>query len=258
MTHYSCLLYQVTDHIAIITLNRPERLNALNGTLLEELRDAMRAARADEEVRVIIVTGSPRVDGRPCFSAGDDLKAFAEGIPMSPSLGSRLMNTIDDMLKPTIAVIDGPCSTGAVELALAFDFRLVGEQVKISDLHLKALGLGLGGWGASTRWAKLVGVQKAKEILLTGKTIEHFEACQIGFALSAHPSDQLMDAALELAGTIASMHPEGVRITMAHLSQVEDMSRDQALRYAELLPEWFSFRGDLHGHAERFAKKKPD
>jgi len=256
MPDFSCIRYEVEDHIATITLNRPDRLNALNGTTLEEMRKALRVARADDNVRVLILTGAPRPDGRPCFSAGDDLKAFAENVPMSPTSGIRLTNALDDFLKPIICAIDGPCSTGAVEIALACDFRLVGAQAKVNDLHLKALGLGLGGWGASTRWAKLVGVQKAKEILLTGKTMAADECVDCHFALSQHPSEQLMDAARELATTIASMHPEGVKLTMAHLAQVEDMTRDQALRYAELLPEWFNFRGDLHGHAKKFTGDK--
>src|SRR5690606_27150374 len=122
--------------------------------------------------------------------------------------------------------------------------------------RLRALGRAPGGWGASPRRPELVGIQTAKRIRLTGKTMAADECVDCHFALSQHPSEQLMDAARELATTIASMHPEGVKLTMAHLAQVEDMTRDQALRHAELLPEWFNFRGDLHGHAKKFTGDK--
>ena len=123
MSPYTCIKYAVEEHIAVVTLHRPERLNALSVALLQELQAAIRQARSDEDVRLVVITGSPRPDGRPCFSAGDDLKEMAAGVAMPPGLGFDLTNMIDDLLKPTIAVIDGICSTGAVELALSCDLR---------------------------------------------------------------------------------------------------------------------------------------
>ena len=158
MSYHHIKFDVVEPHIVAVTLSRPERLNALHGPLMEELQDAVNKIERDPEVRVWLLTGAPRKDGRPCFGAGVDMKAPAEGVKMDANIGFNLTNQIDDMLKPSIAVIDGVCSTGAVELALACDFRLVGEQAQISDWHLKNLGTGLGGWGASTRWSRLIGV----------------------------------------------------------------------------------------------------
>lgn len=226
------------DGLAFLTLNRPERLNALSGPMLDEIDRVVRDADKDDAVRVILVRGAARSDGRPCFSAGVDVRAFEEGQGVGEAQGRDLMNRIDDLLTPSIAVIDGVCSTGAVELALACDFRLVAESAQISDWHLKKLGVGVGSWGSSTRWAREVGVTRAKEILLTGRVLGGEEAFRIGFASAVHTSDTLDEAAIEMAQTIAAMNPKGVRGLLAHIDRVPDMSRDQALRWAELSSDW--------------------
>lgn len=235
------------EHVRSIRLERPERLNALHGPLLDELSEAVEAFAADAEARVLLLSGAPRPDGRPCFGGGVDLRAFAEGQGVSEEQGARLTNRLDDLCKPSIAVIDGVCTTGAAELALACDFRLVGSAARISDWHLKNLGTGLGSWGASTRWARLVGVMQAKEIILTGKELDAEEAVRIGFATAAHGSDDLEDAALAMARTIAGMDPEGVGLALAHLQRVPDVDRDEALRLASVLPVWRDVSVDIDG-----------
>ncbi len=225
-------------HVAVVTLHRPERLNALHGPLLDELSDAVARIEGDPEIRAWLLTGAPRPDGRPCFGAGVDLRSFQEGRGVTVEQGFGLTNRIDDMLVPSIAVIDGVCTTGAAELALACDFRLVGTQARISDWHLKNLGTGLGAWGASTRWARLVGTTRAKEIILTGREIDAETAVHWGLASAVYPSEELLGAALAMARTIAGMKPAGVRLTLAHLDRAGDMTRDEALRWAELLPRW--------------------
>ena len=230
--------------IAVVTLDRPERLNALTGPLLEALHARVLEFDRDPEVRAFVITGAPRPDGRPCFSAGVDAKAFAEDAGVGDHQGFALMNAIDDLLTPSIAAIDGVCTTGAAELALACDFRLVGEAAQISDWHLKKLGTGLGAWGASTRWARLVGVTNAKEIILTGRVLDADTALRMGFASARHASDELLDGALAMARTIAAMDPRGVRLTLSHLDRIGDMSRDQAMRWAELAGEWFGVKTD--------------
>jgi enoyl-CoA hydratase/carnithine racemase len=244
------------DGIAIVRLNRPQRLNAINGRVLEELAAAVDAIDTDPEIRVFLLCGSPRPDGRPCFSAGFDLKSLSEGVAMDPHLGARLTDRIDDLLTPSIAVVDGVCSTGGAELALACDFRVVGDSLELSDWHLKRLGTGLGAWGGGVRWPRLVGVQSAKEILLTGRTVGAEDAVRIGFATERHPSADLLDRALAMAGAIAAMNRDGVRMCLAHLDRCEDMARDTALRHALALPRLFGVesqlgraRADLSAHA---------
>ena len=233
---------QHENGVAVVTLDRPERLNALNGPLLDALRAEVARMDADPEVRAFLLTGAARPDGRPCFSAGVDGKAFAEDQGVGETQGFELTNAIDDALTPSIAVIDGVCTTGAAELALACDFRLVAPGAQISDWHLKKLGTGLGAWGGSTRWARLVGTTHAKEIILTGKVVGGEEAVRIGFASALHPSETLHAEALAFAGRIAEMDPRGVRLTLAHLDRIEDMSRDQALRWAQLAADWLDVK----------------
>jgi enoyl-CoA hydratase/carnithine racemase len=248
---YEFIRYEMpAEHVVAVTLQRPERLNALSGPLLDELADAVARASRDAAVRVLLLTGADRPDGRACFSAGVDLRAFAEGAGVGEEQGFALMNAIEDSLTPSIAVIDGVCTTGGAELALACDFRVVGEAARISDWHLKHLGTSLGSWGASTRWARLVGTMHAKEIILTGKQLDAEEAVRIGFATARHPSERLWPAALELAGTIAGMRPAGVALALAHLQRADEVGRDEALRLAKHLPEWLGVRVDIDGKDE--------
>jgi enoyl-CoA hydratase len=226
------------DGIAVLTLDRPDRLNALSGPMLDDLRRHVESIAKDPDIRVYLLCGSPRRDGRACFSAGVDVRAFADDEGVGEAQGFDLTNLIDDLLKPSIAVIDGVCSTGAVELALACDFRIVARSAEISDWHLKKLGIGVGSWGSSTRWAREVGVTRTKEILMTGRVIDGEEAYRIGFASEVHDGGDLEAAAFAMAGSIAGMDPKGVRGLLAHLDRIPDMSRDQALRWAQLSSEW--------------------
>lgn len=230
---YEFIRYEeARPHVVRLVLQRPERLNALHGPLLAELADAVERIDADEEVRVWLLTGAPRPDGRPCFGAGVDLRSFGEGQGVTTEQGLALSERIDEMLKPSIAVIDGVCTTGAAELALAFDFRLVGEAARISDWHLKNLGTGLGAWGASTRWVRLLGVQRAKELILTGRELGAREAVDLGFALSAHASEDLQEAALDFADEMVGMKREGVRMVLAHLDRAAEMGRRESVALA--------------------------
>ena len=225
--------------VALLTLHRPERLNALSGPLLDALADALRRIAADDAIRVLLLRGAPRADGRPCFSAGVDLRAFAEGAGVGIRQGFELTRTLEDLAKPSIAVIDGVCTTGAAEIAVACHVRLVGAAARISDWHLKNLGTGLGAWGAATRWARLVGSARARELFLTGREIGAEEAVRIGFASAAHPSERLYDEALAMARSIAAMDPRGVALTLAHFRGTDDWSRDESLRFAALAPRWY-------------------
>jgi enoyl-CoA hydratase/carnithine racemase len=244
-------------HVLILRINRPESMNAINSRVIEELTRAVKHAQKDDSVRCLILTGAPRADGRPCFSAGDDLKEAAAGQTPPGNPGNRLCNLIDDLLKPSIAVIDGVCTTGATELALACDLRVVAESAQISDWHLSRLGSGLGGWGASTRLSRLVGVAQAKDIILTGKVMDGREAHRVMFAQRVAPSEHLWEEAMIMAGAIAEMNPDGVRMTLAHLSRVEDLSKEESLRFATQVQQWFrADGGSFHERARQVLAEK--
>lgn len=243
-------------HVLILRINRPESMNAINGRVIADLTQAVKKARRDDSVRCLVLTGAPRADGRPCFSAGDDLKEAAAGQHPPGNPGNRLCNLLDDLLKPSIAVIDGVCTTGATELALACDLRVVARSAQISDWHLSRLGSGLGGWGASTRLSRLVGVAQAKDIILTGKVMDGQEAHRVMFAQRVVPSEQLWEEAMTMARAIAGMSPTGVRMTMTHLSRVQDLSKEESLSFATQIQELFSNRGGSFAAAARQVLEK--
>ena len=238
------------DGVAVLTLNRPERLNALHAGVLAEVDAALDDVENGGEVRCLLLRGAPRPDGRPCFCAGFDLKSVAEGVPADPGIGLRVARRLDDALVPSIAVVDGVCSTGGAELAVACDLRLVGDAARIGDWHLKNLGTGLGGWGAATRWQRLVGTQKTKELFLTGREIGAEEAVRIGWAAARFPSEELPEAALAMAGEIAGRNPRGVRMVLAHLNRADDMTRDESIRWALELPGIMGVETAMEGKAE--------
>lgn len=245
-------------HVLVLRINRPESMNAINSQVIRDLTRAVKQAGKDDSVRCVVLTGAPRTDGRPCFSAGDDLKEAAAGEFPPGNPGNRLCNLIDDLLKPSVAVIDGVCTTGAVELALACDLRVVAESAQISDWHLSRLGSGLGGWGASTRLARLVGVAAAKDIILTGKVMDGVEAHRVQFAQRVVPSERLWEEAMTVARAISEMNPNGVRMTMAHLSRVQDLSKEESLSFALQIGEWLRSSGGSFSDTARAVLAQKD
>ena len=228
----SILVTSPAPGVAMVTLHRPAAANALSPSLFNELAAALKDIEKDDEIGCWILTGAPRLDGRPWFSAGADLRGFADRQPgdVDPS---RVINDIDESLKPSIAAIDGLCTTGGLELAMAVDIRLAADTAQFCDWHLSRLGAGIGAWGAATRLARLVGTPRATELLLTGEAIDGAEASRIGLANRVVPSAELLDAAIALATTIAGKRHEGVRLTMEFLNQQQTLSKHEALRLAE-------------------------
>ena len=201
-----CIRYERrADRVAVITLDRPERLNALSGPLLDELNSAVSAAEADDEVRVLLFTGAPRPDGRPCFSAGVDVKAFAEGQGVGEEQGFALMNRIDDLLKPTLAVIDGVCSTGGVELALACDLRICGASSRFG-IPVNRLGLVVG-YPELQLLIDIVGRPVALEILYEGRILDAAMALEKGLVNRVVADQDVEDEAFATAERIAAGAP---------------------------------------------------
>lgn len=239
---YEFIRYEVpAPNVVSLTLDRPEVANALHYGLVNELIDAVQCLDADPDVHVWLLKGSPRKDGRPCFSAGADLKAAAAGVP--PSRGAELVDLIDDLLTPSIAVIDGVCTTGGLELALACDLRFAAHTAAFSDLHMKRFGLGMGGWGGATRLSRLVGADKAKELLLLSPVSTGAEAGQMGLVNRVLASSELDAAALDAAAHIAGLHRDGVRTTMGFFAMQGDLSKRDALRWASLARGFPSYGG---------------
>ncbi len=233
---YETIIYQKEDGLGIITLNRPDKLNALSSTLLSEVGQAIKEIRNDDSVKVVILTGGPRSDGRPWFSAGADLKEIAgrdtKAVPILRREANGILNSIEDLPKPTIAAIDGLCTTGALELVLVFDMRFAGTALQMSDWHLKNLGR-TGGWGLPVRLCRLIGPSKAKEMIYTGGILNAEEALRIGLVNRVYPSDKLMEETKKVAREIAAMPPLGLEINKVCVDMATHLDLHQAINFTE-------------------------
>jgi len=209
-SEFSTLLYQVRDHVATVTLNRPERRNALNPRAYAEIEAAFRAVSADGEVRVAIVTGAD-----PAFCSGEDVKEMMTGeirpateSPRTPRPTPAAMAALE-CTKPVIAAVNGSAVGWGMELALYADIRLASERAKFAELFVKrGLVADVGGF---YRLPALVGPEKAAELLLTGDTIDAHEAQRIGLVSQVLPHSELMVQARALAAKIAANPPLAVQ-----------------------------------------------
>lgn len=210
MSAYENLLFDNTDGIGIVTINRPKALNALNGATLRELDQLCDAIAGDEAVKVVIFTGG----GEKSFVAGADI---TEMQPMSALegrnwgiLGHDVFNKIENLPQPTIAAVNGFALGGGCELVMACDIRLASEKAKFGQPEV-TLGI-IPGFGGTQRLPRLVGKGRAMELLFTGDMIDAAEAYRIGLVNKVVAPDQLMSAAKALAGKIMSRAPLAVRL----------------------------------------------
>jgi len=204
---------QVNDHIATITLNRPETMNALNRQMYAELEQAFRDAHRDAEVRCVVLTGAGRA-----FCSGDDVKQIMLGEQRDETV-TRLRDAkprptpaaaaVLECDKPVIAAVNGAAVGWGMDLTLFADIRIASEAAKFGELFIKrGLVADLGGlW----RLPRVVGPSKAAELLFTGDIIPAHEAERIGLVSKVVPPDQLMEAAMELARKIAANPPIALR-----------------------------------------------
>jgi len=253
---YHNLLLDIREHVAIVTINRPKALNALNTETVEELLDVFYKLGQDPKIRVIILTGS----GEKAFVAGADI---AEMSTMSPvearrfsKMGHQLMNLIENTPQPVIAAINGYALGGGNEIAMACDIRLASETAKFGQPEVN-LGL-MAGFGGTQRLTRLVGSGRACEILLSGEMIDAEEAYRIGLVNHLYPPAELMPAALALAQTIARRAPLAVQRTKSAVYRGQDMDLNNAQAYeAEVFAQLFSTKDQKEGCAAFLEKRKP-
>lgn len=208
---YNDILFAASDHIATITLNRPETMNAFSPEMLGELEDAVERIAADPDIRVAILTGTGRA-----FSSGGNVKTMREaagagggdksrqrlGVIHETALAFQRLN------KPTIAAINGIAVGGGLDMSLWCDFRIASDKARLREVYTK-IGLAPGGGGVYFL-PRIVGVQKALELILTADWIDAHEAERIGLVLKTVPHDDLMNAARDLARRLAASGPVSV------------------------------------------------
>ena len=207
------IIYQKKDVVAKIILNRPETRNALNRDMVAEIGEALEDAEKDPDVRVVVITGAGKA-----FCSGADLKFARQELTTSWAeeaffrFGNNIMfRRIEKMSKPVIAAVNGYALAGGFEILTVTDFVIAAEDAVIGDRHIRHALLAAG--GAPYRLPLLIGIRKAKELMLTGKTITGKEAEEIGLANQAVPGDRLESTVDALAGELAELSPVAMSIT---------------------------------------------
>ena len=200
------IIYAKEKGVARITINRPEVRNALNRATRSELSYAIEEIEKDKDIRVVIITGA----GDKAFISGADITEFREATPITieeytSTLGQELYNRIENLSIPVIAMINGFCLGGGLELAMCCDIRIASENAKFGQPEIK-VGFIPGG-GGTQRLPRLVGWGKAKELIYTGQIIDAVEAEKIGLVEKVVPQDKLEEEVNQLAESIASKSP---------------------------------------------------
>jgi 2-(1,2-epoxy-1,2-dihydrophenyl)acetyl-CoA isomerase len=230
---YECLIYEVKDSIATLTLNRPDRLNALGGSLRDDLHDAITRSAADPEVRVMIITGAGKG-----FCSGGDVKAMSEAKagkrerPLMEKIApgrDRTLLAMREAPQPIIAAVNGAAAGAGMNLALGCDIRLASTAAKFSQAFVKR-GLHPD-WGGTYFLPRVVGMAKAAELIFTGAVIDAAEALRLGIVSQVLPPEELLPAARALAGAIAAGPPIAIRLAKRGLYRNAESDLRTALEY---------------------------
>jgi 2-(1,2-epoxy-1,2-dihydrophenyl)acetyl-CoA isomerase len=230
---YKCLRYDVQDRIATLTLNRPERLNALGDTLREDLYDAVVKSAADPSVGALVITGAGRG-----FCSGGDVKSMSEreksgeaplpGDRLTP-IRDRVILAMRDSPKPVIAAINGPAAGAGMNLALACDMRIASTAANFSQAFVKR-GLAPD-WGGTWFLPRIVGTAKASELIFTGDTIDAAEALRLGIVNAVVAPEALMAEAYKLARKIAAGPPVAIQLAKRAIHHNEDVDLRAGLEF---------------------------
>lgn len=252
---YENIILEREGNIAIITMNRPNVLNALNHKMIQELLDALAKLGTDDKIRAVVITGSGRA-----FCSGDDLKEMGP----APGSGSRsegirqgqqkLIKAIRGLRKPVIAAVNGFAHGAGSDLALACDFRIASEEARLGDIRTsRALTIGT---GATYLMPQIVGLAKAIELLLTGDTIDAKEAERIGLVNKAVPAGQFRATVMEMASKLASGPTKIIGIAKAEIYRELHMDLASALE-DELIEVWTPTQDGEEGSRSFLEKRTP-
>jgi enoyl-CoA hydratase/carnithine racemase len=225
--NFQTLKFDNKNSIAYVTINRPDKLNALNTQVMDDLRSAFTAIRNDGAIRVVILTGT----GEKAFVAGADIGELNKHDPVTAKAythkGQAVLDLIENLGKPVIAAINGFALGGGCELAMACTMRLASENAKLGQPEVK-LGI-IAGYGGSQRLPRLVGRGLAMQILLTGEMISAAEAQRIGLVNEVVPQAELLPRAEAIAQKIIANAPLAVQYTMEAVNHGMDMTLSEGL-----------------------------
>jgi enoyl-CoA hydratase len=251
---YHNIIIDTEDKTAIVTINRPESLNALNAQTINEISSALDELASDNKIRVIILTGS----GEKSFVAGADIKEFSDfnqekAEELARNGQTILFNKIENLSKPVIAAVNGFALGGGLELAMACHIRYASENAKLG-LPEVTLGL-IPGYGGTQRLPKLVGKGIANEMIFSAKMISAQKAKEIGLVNEVYPIEELLNKTKELASTIARNSPMAISkaINATNLSDTNKGFETEIKYFGEL----FEMEDKKEGVSAFLEKRKP-
>ena len=256
MSNQDLILYDIKGRIATITINRPDKLNALNGKTIAELDDVFNRIKSDPEIFVVVITGS----GEKAFVAGADIaelnklnvisaKEFSEN-------GNRVFRKIETLEKPVIAAVNGFALGGGCELALACHIRIASENAKFGQPEVN-LGV-IPGYGGTQRLARVINSARALEMILTGDMISSEEAFRIGLVNKIYPQTELLPKTFELADKISSKGQQAIRFALKAVNATDNISLSEGIAYEASLFALVCGTEDFkEGTAAFLEKRKP-
>ena len=256
-SRFDHILAEKLGRVLWLSLNRPGRMNAFNMEMIDEVSTAIDEADADEGVRCVLVKG----EGEKAFSAGADLAMFkgldTESAVAASERGQRLMDRIEASPKPFVAAIHGFCLGGGLEFALACDFRVAAESASFGSPEIN-LGL-IPGWGATQRLSRILGLARAKELVLLGDRIKADEALRIGLVHKVVPLDRLYEEAEALAQRLAAGPPVALRVAKRSMNEGSQLPLMEGLRMeAEAFGALAETEDLVEGISAFFERRKPE
>ncbi len=252
---YENILFVVKNKIAYLTLNRPDKLNALNWKTMQELQHALASVKEDSSVGGVILTGA----GEKAFAAGADISELAQQTPVSAkefSLQSQeILRFIERYPKPIIAAVNGFCLGGGSELALACHLRVASEKARFGQPEVN-LGIMCGN-GGTQRLPRLIGKGRALELLLTGNMIDAQEAYRLGWVNHVTPPEQLLAKCEEILQTVFKKGPIAIKLTLEAVVHGLDMTLEEGVQLESNLFGMCFSTEDMKEGTRAFLEKRP-
>jgi enoyl-CoA hydratase len=252
---YDNLLFEVSEQIARITFNRPNVLNALNRKTMDELGDCLKKVRADDAIRVLILTGA----GEKAFIAGADINELSQQTPVNGReftlYGQEIIHRLETLGKPAIAAINGFALGGGCEVALACTLRIASRNAKLGQPEVK-LGI-IPGYGGSQRLPRLCGKGVAHELILTGEMITADEALRIGLVNRVVEPAELLATAEAIARKIIANPPVAVKYALEAVERGMEMPQEEGLYLEATLFGLCCATQDMREGTRAFLEKRP-
>ena len=249
------VLIERKDEIGLVTVNRPQQMNCMNSETRLELADAFTDLGKDSEISVIILTGAP---GK-AFIAGADIKEFLERDMSSQEALEEdwiVTKVISNLSKPVIAMIDGFCLGGGLEIAMACDLRIASDRSKLGQPEIN-LGI-IPGAGGTQRLTRLIGEGRAMEMILTGRMITAEEACNYGILNFIYSAEELETKTMEIANTIADKSPYAIERAKKSVKAVSHLNLEDGLKFErERFIECANSKDGKEGITAFIEKRKP-